>query len=74
MVFIPLKHKKYNLLPLSQEQGEEVFSYPFTVNEIGGIIRESLIPYGFNSYESYYLYLNDLIQKHSLIIRDNSVS
>lgn len=67
MPYIPLQHQKYNLLPLCQEQGGEVFSYPFAVNDIGEIIGECLIPYGYDSYEDYYSYLDELIQKYGRI-------
>lgn len=41
MVYIPWKHKQYGLLPLSVENGSEVFSYPSgLVNAIDELLFE----------------------------------
>ena len=41
MAYIPEKHKQYGLLPLSVENGSEVFSYPSgLVNAIDELLFE----------------------------------
>lgn len=51
MAYIPEKHKKYNLLPMSQNHHREVFSYPSgllcKLNDAG---EEEIDPYGYYSY------------------------
>jgi hypothetical protein len=55
MAHIPEKHKKYNLLPMSQKRNGEVFSYPsdllWKLNDVG---EAELDPYGYDSYDDYF--------------------
>ena len=79
MVYIPWKHKQYGLLPLSVENGSEVFSYPSgLVNaidellfELEGVPEDSdcgrtsfLIPYAVKSYEDYQVRIESYIEKY----------
>ncbi len=62
MPYIPEEHKKYNVLPYSVEHGGEVFCYPSElVDEIESYYPEgdSFIPYGYESYEEYFDYLDE---------------
>ena len=67
MPYIPEKHKKYNLLPYGREHGGEVFEYPSDfLDEVDEILRlsgNSLIPYGYESYEEYYRDVDRWIEK-----------
>lgn len=67
MPYIPEAHKKYDLLPLCQKDGGEVFEYPGELiykaeKEIG---EHGLMPYNFESYGEYYAFIDSLIEKHS---------
>lgn len=59
MPYIPKGHEKYNLLPICRIEASEVFDYPselmHTLSERG---IEGLEPYGYQSYEEYYAYLD----------------
>lgn len=66
MPYIPKEHKKYDLLPFCRENGGEVFSYPCEMeNMICDLLPEgeSVIPYGFDSYESFDKHLDDYISQ-----------
>ncbi len=68
MVYIPDSHRKYNLLPYCREQGGEVFEYPGTLlDKVNAYTsdNESLIPYGYNSYEEYYKYVESIAHRFS---------
>lgn len=64
MPYIPKAHEKYNLLPFCRENGGEVFSYS---SEMESQIREmlpkgeSVIPYGYDSYEAFYAQLDKYV-------------
>jgi hypothetical protein len=67
MAYIPEAHRKYNLLPSCSENGGEVFSYPSSLEtQIGDLLPEgeSVIPYGYDSYEEYYYILDNYISQH----------
>lgn len=79
MAYIPEKHKKYGLLPLSAESDSEVFSYPSDLVdaierilfELEGIPEDSnkgrvslLIPYAFKSYKDYQGKIESYIEKY----------
>ena len=56
MAYIPKKHLKYNILPSCQKHGGEVFVYPGEmIDKLESYLPddESMIPYGFDSYEQY---------------------
>ena len=58
MAYIPLEHRKYNLLPRCRKYGGEVFVYPSYLHDFITSLflydGESLDPYGYDSYEEYY--------------------
>ena len=62
MPYIPKEHVKYDLLPFCRKNGGEVFEYPSELlDKVEKYLPdgESLIPYGYNSYEEYYfMYLD----------------
>ena len=65
MPYIPDAHKQFNLLPMCTERGEEVFVYPEDdVYEIEELTKENIVPYGYDSYETYYAMLDSLIDKY----------
>ena len=67
MPYIPKKYEKYDLLPLCGKSGGEVFEYPsdlISKPEELIVPTENLIPYGYNSYNDYFNYLDGLINKH----------
>ena len=79
MAYVPEKHKKYGLLPLSAESDSEVFSYPSDLVdaierilfELEGIPEDSnkgrvslLIPYAFKSYKDYQGKIESYIEKY----------
>lgn len=79
MAYIPEKHKRYGLLPLSAERDSEVFSYPAglvdaideLIFKLEGISGDSnrgrvslLIPYGVKSYEEYQERIESYIEKY----------
>lgn len=67
MTYIPEQHRKYNLLPYCQEDGGEVFEYPGElVYRVENMINnaESLMPYNYESYEGYYLFIDSLVDKY----------
>lgn len=67
MAYIPVKHQKYDILPLCHENGGEVFSYsPELENKIDKFLPdgESIIPYGYESYEEYEKKINTYILKY----------
>ena len=67
MGYIPEAHKKYNLLPVSTEEGWEVFSYPSALeNEISKMLPddEHVIPYGYKSYAAFDEKLDSYIAKY----------
>ncbi len=66
MAYIPENHRKYGLLPYAVRDGGEVFSYPSElVDEIGKYFPEDIdfIPYGYDSYQEYYDYLDEYKNK-----------
>lgn len=68
MPYIPKYHEKYNLLPMCREYGGEVFAYPVDlIDKISKYVNDanSLIPYGFNSYQEYYNKLDQVLLKYS---------
>lgn len=66
MPYIPESHKKYDLLPRSQEYGGEVFEYPSELlNRLEERIGCGLMPYGYDSYEEYFEELENLKSKLS---------
>ena len=67
MAYIPVGHQKYDILPLCRERGGEVFSYSSDLeNEIRELLpdKESVIPYGYDSYEEFDKQLDDYIFQH----------
>lgn len=55
MPYIPVNHKKYDVLPYIRKRGGEVFDYPSKLLfQIEEIIGHDLTPYGYASYEEYY--------------------
>ncbi len=67
MPYIPKEHLKYDLLPFCRENGGEVFEYPSEMlDKVEKYLPdgESLIPYGYNSYEEYYSQLDKLSLLH----------
>lgn len=61
MAYIPENHKKYDLLPNLIKNGGEVFSYPTElVDKVSSYYPsdEHFIPYGYDSYQEYYDYLD----------------
>lgn len=68
MAYIPESHKKYNLLPYCTEHSGEVFEYPSPLLDKVNCYtsdNESLIPYGFDSYEEYYAHVERISQRFS---------
>lgn len=66
MPYIPKEHKQYNLLPRCHREGGEVFDYPEDLlYDIEDEISEDLIPYGYDSYDEYYLMLDQIIKKYA---------
>lgn len=66
MPYIPIKHKKYDLLPLCKETGGEVFEYPLDlISQAEDLIAlsENLIPYGYNSYNEYFDYIDEYTER-----------
>lgn len=66
MAYIPESHKKYGMLPLCQENGGEVFEYPPDTSEIDSLLELyeiNIEPYGYESYEQYYDFLDTLINE-----------
>lgn len=58
MAYIPEKHRQYDLLPMCRKHGGEVFSYPSSLlNQLEQYLpkEEGMTPYGYDSYEAYYL-------------------
>lgn len=56
MAYIPEKHQKYDLLPMCRKEGGEVFSYSSEMeHQIADLLpeHESVIPYGYDSYEAF---------------------
>jgi 3-methyladenine DNA glycosylase AlkD len=67
MAYIPVGHQKYDILPMCRESGGEVFSYsPDLENEISELLpdEESVIPYGYDSYEGFDKQLDDYISQY----------
>lgn len=67
MPYIPKEHEKYDLLPFCRENSGEVFSYSCEMeNTICDLLPEgeSVIPYGFDSYESFDKQLDDYITQY----------
>jgi len=65
MPYIPKEHEKYNLLPLSRKNGGEVFEYP-SLWELDSLVKPFdivLEPYGYESYEQYYKFLDNVIEQ-----------
>lgn len=57
MPYIPREHKKYKLLPFCRKNKREVFEYPSDLlDEVNKLLPEgeSLMPYGYKSYDEYY--------------------
>ena len=68
MAYIPEKHRKYGLLPKKSDGEGEVFEYPSAlVDEIIRMIDcgTELIPYGYDSYDEYYSFIERLIIDNS---------
>lgn len=67
MPYIPQKHMKYNLLPFCRKNGGEVFEYP-DMEEIEKYLEpgETLIPYGYKSYEEYYTEVDRIMERYAL--------
>ncbi|MDR3050941.1 MAG: hypothetical protein LBU67_04395 [Oscillospiraceae bacterium] len=64
MPYIPKAHEKYNLLPFCREDSGEVFSYSSEMeNAIQKLLpeRETVIPYGFDSYEAFNARIDEYI-------------
>ena len=71
MAYIPDKHKQYNLLPVCNKYGGEVFEYPSElISQVEEMLpqKEDLIPYSYKSYDEYFSYIDSLIGKY----QDNS--
>lgn len=67
MAYIPVGHQQYDILPMCRETGGEVFSYsPDMENEIRKLLpgEESVIPYGYDSYEEFDKQLDDYISQY----------
>lgn len=66
MPYIPEEHEKYNLLPNCRKKGGEIFDYPEELlNIIEEVTGEDIAPFGYDSYEEYYLMLDNIIEKYS---------
>lgn len=67
MAYIPPKHRKYNLLPMCQARGGEVFSYPNS-DTIDKLLPQgdSLIPCGYKNYDEYDAYIDQLISNFGM--------
>lgn len=68
MPYIPKEHEKYDLLPLLREKGGEAFDYPGKLIYEAELLSDSLrslIPYNFDSYETYFARLDYLIGANS---------
>ncbi len=65
MPYIPIGHEKYDLLPFCREHGGEVFSYSPT-DEIDDLLPdgETIIPFGYCSYEEYFARLEGYAVKY----------
>lgn len=69
MAYIPIAHQKYDILPMCRKNGGEVFSYsPDLENEIRELLpgEESVIPYGYKSYEEFEKQLDDYISQYGI--------
>jgi hypothetical protein len=66
MPYIPEAHKKYNLLPFCTKNGGEVFSYPSDPQDPVPVCvpGQTMIPYGYDSYEEFYGFLDDCIAQY----------
>lgn len=67
MVYIPEKHKKYDLLPRCRTRGGEVFSYSSDL--IDKLVRYlpkgyNIDPYGYLSYDEYYQKMDRYAKKY----------
>lgn len=62
MPYIPKEHEKYNLLPFCRKNGGEVFSYDCDLEYklSNALPNMGIIPYGYNSYEEFYEYLDSI--------------
>ena len=79
MPYIPYEHETYRLLPRSRKEGGEVFEYPCDLlDQVNSILPEGedLIPYGYDSIDSYCLemekwldYFSEDKEKYDLILR-----
>lgn len=68
MPYIPEKHEKYDLLPRCRNSGGEVFEYPSRLlSKIESLIDPSsgLVPYGYDSYDDYFGYLDELMNAYA---------
>lgn len=66
MPYIPEEHKQYPVLRFSREHGGEVFQYHDWPDEkLNELVGDSLIPYGYKSYEEYYEKIDELIIKYA---------
>lgn len=71
MAYIPLKHQQYDILPMCRRTGGEVFSYSSEMeHEIRKLlpIKESVLPYGHDSYEDFNLHLDGYISQYGTVI------
>ena len=67
MAYIPVRHQQYDILPMCRKTGGEVFSYSSDMeNEIRKLLpgEESVIPYGYDSYEEFDKQLDDYISQY----------
>ncbi len=68
MPYIPAGHQRYGLLPLCCSKGGEVFEYPTQlIMELEEFLNtdETIIPFGYNSYEEYYAYLDEINKENA---------
>lgn len=69
MTYIPIEHRKYDILPICRENGGEVFSYSSELeSKIGKLLpyHESVIPYGYDSYEEFDKKVNGYIFQYGI--------
>ena len=72
MAYIPEKHLKYDILPMCRENGGEVFSYSSEMEyEIFDLLPdgESVIPYGYDSYEEFDRHIDNYILRYGIVGR-----
>ena len=70
MAYIPIEHQKYDILPLCRQYGGEAFSYSTELeNKIDRLLPdgESVIPYGYASYEQFEQHVDYYISKYGVV-------